>query len=85
MSMARMFLDQHAFLHSGDITNGRSFFDQVFADLTDAQMRVRAGKGANSLAWLLWHVARTEDVSFPAKGKPFVRRERKAAGFEEDG
>jgi hypothetical protein len=48
-------------------------------------MRVRPGKGVNSLAWLLWHVARTEDVSFPAKGKPFVRRERKAAGFEEDG
>jgi hypothetical protein len=63
MIMARMFLDQHAFLHSGDITDGPSFFDQAFADLTDAQMRVRPGKGMNSLAWLLWHMARTEDVN----------------------
>jgi len=63
MSMARMFLDQHAFLHSADITNGPSFVDRTFADLTDAQMRVRPGKGVNSLAWLLWHMARTEDVN----------------------
>ncbi len=63
MSMARMFLDQHAFLHSADITNGPSFVDGTFAGLTDAQMRVRPGKGVNSLAWLLWHMARTEDVN----------------------
>jgi len=63
MSMARMFLDQHAYLHSGDITKGPSFFDQAFAGLTDAQMRVRPGKGVNSFAWLLWHMARTEDVN----------------------
>jgi len=63
MSMARMFLDQHAFLHSADITNGLSFVDGTFAGLTDAQMRVRPGKGVNSLAWLLWHMARTEDVN----------------------
>ena len=63
MTMARMFLDQHAFLHSADITNGRSFVDGTFAGLTDAQMRVRPGKGVNSIAWLLWHMARTEDVN----------------------
>lgn len=58
-----MFLDQHAFLHSGDITSGPSFFDQAFADLTDGQKRIRPGKSLNSLAWLLWHMARTEDVN----------------------
>jgi hypothetical protein len=63
MSMARMFLDQHAFLHSADITNGPSFVDRTFDVLSDAQMRVRPGKGVNSLAWLLWHMARTEDVN----------------------
>ncbi len=63
MSMAQMFLDQHAFLHSADITNRPSFVDRTFSVLSDAQMRVRPAKGLNSLAWLLWHMARTEDLN----------------------
>jgi hypothetical protein len=63
MGMAQMFLDQHVFLHSAEITNGLSFVDRTFADLTDAQMRLRPGQGVNSLAWLLWHMARTEDAN----------------------
>jgi hypothetical protein len=41
---------------------GGSFADRVFGGLTDDQMRLRPAKGLNSLAWLLWHMARTEDV-----------------------
>ena len=36
-------------------------FDGLLDGLTDAQLRQRP-HGANSVAWLLWHVARCEDV-----------------------
>jgi hypothetical protein len=36
---------------------------RVFGNLTDDQMRVRPGVSLNSLVWLLWHMARTEDVA----------------------
>lgn len=36
--------------------------DFVFAGLSDDQLRHRPRKGQNSLAWLLWHSARYEDV-----------------------
>src|SRR5262249_36773130 len=55
---------QHALLHTADVTNGApSIADRTFAGVTDSQMRLRPGKGLNSLAWLLWHMARTEDVN----------------------
>jgi len=58
-----MFLEQHALLHSATVTNGPSMVDRTFDGLTDAQMRQRPTPGGNSLAWLLWHMARTEDVT----------------------
>jgi len=30
--------------------------------LTDEQMRVRPREDLNSLAWLMWHIARAEDI-----------------------
>jgi hypothetical protein len=39
-----------------------SIADQVFSGLTDQLMRARPAKGFNSLVWLLWHMARVEDV-----------------------
>src|SRR5262249_25594966 len=57
------FLGQHAAVHAVEVS-GREFPGQrVFAGLTDEQMRVRPGPGLNSLVWLLWHMARTEDVA----------------------
>lgn len=35
----------------------------ILPGLTDAQLRQSPGPGQNSLAWLLWHVARNEDVA----------------------
>ena len=63
MDAVSFFLVQHGSLHAAEVTGGRTYADSVFAGLTDAQMRTRAGKRLNSLAWLLWHMARTEDAA----------------------
>src|SRR5262249_49558483 len=63
MTASRMLLPQHALLHAGDAGSGPSVADRTLTGLTDAPMRLRPGKGLNSIAWLLWHMARTEDVS----------------------
>ena len=63
MDLVGFFLSQHAAVHAADVS-GRSFPAQrVFDGLNDDQMRVRPGTGLNSLVWLLWHMARTEDVA----------------------
>jgi hypothetical protein len=33
-------------------------------------LRARPAKGVNSILWLLWHMARTEDASVNLVGKP---------------
>jgi DinB superfamily len=64
MDLTRFFLGQHAATHASDVYDGRpSRFDRVLADLSEAQLRVRPAAGVNSLVWLLWHMARTEDVA----------------------
>ena len=63
MDLVGFFLSQHAAVHAIDVS-GRAFGTQrIFSDLSDDQMRIRPGKGLNSLVWLLWHMARTEDVA----------------------
>ena len=54
MDLVGFFLTQHA---------NQSFADRVFSGVSDVEMRVRPGKGLNSLVWLLWHMARVEDVA----------------------
>lgn len=39
----------------------REFVDDILDDLSEAQVRARP-HGLNSIAWLLWHTARIEDV-----------------------
>jgi DinB superfamily len=63
MDTLSFFLVQHGHLHSLDVATGESYADRVFAGLTDDQMRARPGNRLNSLIWLLWHMARTEDVA----------------------
>jgi len=63
MDAILFFLEQHARLHAADVPDGASVADRILGGLTDDQMRLRPAKGTNSLAWLLWHMARTEDVS----------------------
>ena len=58
-----LFLQQHAAVHSAAVGgNKMSMADRTFAGLSDAQMRVRPREDLNSLAWLMFHIARAEDV-----------------------
>jgi len=61
----RLFLNQHAMLHSAEMSHSGlwSFEDEVFEGLTEAQMRSRPAGDTNSIAWLIWHIARIEDVT----------------------
>jgi hypothetical protein len=64
MDLLTSFFLTHSYNHAGDVSGHRSSLtDRVFGGLTDAQMRARPVKGVNSLVWLLWHMARTEDVA----------------------
>jgi hypothetical protein len=63
MDIRELFLDQHAAVHSAAVGgNKMSSSERTFTGLTDEQMRVRPREDLNSLAWLMWHIARAEDV-----------------------
>lgn len=64
MDIADFFLLHHARVHSSDVAEaeGGSLADQILADVTDPSLRVCPDAGINSLAWLLWHMARSEDA-----------------------
>ena len=40
----------------------RTLLDDLLKGLTDAQVRGRPHAGVNTVAWLIWHAARIEDV-----------------------
>ena len=63
MDLVAYFLTEHAAVHAVEVGRRTSVSQRVLAEPTDAQMRVRPGPGLNSLVWLLWHMARTEDVA----------------------
>ena len=58
MDAAQFFLLRYEPLHA-------MMTDRLLADLTEAQLRARP-HGQNSIAWLLWHVARAEDIGVNA-------------------
>src|SRR5262244_506170 len=63
MDARDLFLEQHAAVHSAAVGgNKMSAAERTFTGLTDAQMRVRPREDLNSLAWLLFHIARGEDI-----------------------
>ena len=63
MDARDLFLDQHAAVHSAAVGgNKMSAAERAFAGVTDEQMRLRPREDLNSLAWLLWHIARAEDI-----------------------
>lgn len=63
MDLVTFFLRQHAAVHASDVGGGASLVERVFGELDDDTMRTRPGRGLNSLVWLLWHMARTEDAA----------------------
>lgn len=72
----RLWLRQHAMVHAAAMARegGWSFQDEVLEGLTDEQIRRQPGVGTNSIAWLLWHIARIEDVTMNllVAGRPQV-------------
>jgi hypothetical protein len=63
MDARDMFLQQHTAVHSAAVGgNKASVVERNLAGLTDEQMRVRPREDLNSIAWLLWHIARAEDI-----------------------
>jgi hypothetical protein len=63
MDARALFLMQHARLHAGATsgTSDVSFQDGLCEGLSDAQL-VERPHGVNSIAWLLWHITRFEDL-----------------------
>ena len=63
MDVRDLFLNQHSAMHSAAVGgNKMSAAERTFTGLTDEQMRVRPREDLNSLAWLMWHIARAEDI-----------------------
>jgi len=63
MDARDLFLDQHGAVHSAAVAgNKMSAAERAFGGLSDEQMRLRPREDLNSLAWLMWHVARLEDI-----------------------
>jgi len=62
MDARDLFLDQHTAVHSLAVGgNKASAAERVFG-VTDEQMRLRPREDLNSLAWIMWHIARSEDI-----------------------
>ena len=65
MDATELLLRDHARTHSlavGQPEGGISIADVVVSGLDDDQIRCRPQAGLNSLAWLIWHMARSEDA-----------------------
>jgi len=60
-----MFMKQHAMVHSAGMAKagGPSFEDEVLDDMPVEQMRHIPKGSDHSVAWLIWHMARIEDVT----------------------
>lgn len=65
MDVLTLFLHQHARTHSAAIAAMEGEFsleESAVRGLTEEQLRIRP-HGLNSIAWILWHIARAEDVA----------------------
>lgn len=61
----QLFMSQHAMLHSRKMarTETWSFEDEVFKDIPDDHIRWIPPVCDHSIAWLIWHIARCEDIT----------------------
>ena len=63
MDARDMFLQQHSAVHSAAVGGNKlSAAERTLTGLSDEQMRVRPREDLNSIAWLVWHIARGEDI-----------------------
>ncbi len=60
-----LFFIQHAMLHSADIARPVrwSYEDEIFAGMDYQKIRCVPVGNDHSIAWLIWHLARIEDVA----------------------
>jgi hypothetical protein len=60
-----LFLDQHAMVHSAKLSKTKlwSFEDELLQDMTDEEIRQIPPGGEHSVAWILFHLARIEDIT----------------------
>ena len=65
MNIRQLFLERHACVHANTMTDAGTWKeeDTVCSDLTEAELRSLPTDQHNSVAWLLWHMARCEDVA----------------------
>jgi hypothetical protein len=60
----KLLLDHHAQLHASSVAHSKwSFEDALLHDLTHEQIRHIPVGQEHSVAWLLWHMARIEDIA----------------------
>jgi hypothetical protein len=61
----QLFLNQHAMLHSRNMaqTTLWSFEDEVLSDMPTVQIRRIPPGREHSVAWLIWHMTRCEDIT----------------------
>ena len=60
-----LFQSQHAAVHTAEISGAAnwSLHDEVLQGLTETQIKAVPRPGQNSIAWLLWHITRIEDMT----------------------
>ena len=60
-----LFLNQHAMVHAAEMSQAGlwSFEDEILDGVTGQQMRLIPSKCEHSIAWILWHMTRIEDVT----------------------
>ena len=60
-----LFLSLHARVHCAQISRPAqwSFEDEVWQNATEPILRNIPPRGAHSIAWIIWHIARIEDVT----------------------
>jgi len=60
-----LFMNQHAMVHSAEMSKSKlySFEDEVWQDLTEEAVRSIPRNCKHSIAWIIWHIARIEDVT----------------------
>jgi hypothetical protein len=60
-----LFLIQHAMVHAANVSKTRlwSFEEEVLRGMPDEQIRCVPPGGEHSIAWILFHIARCEDIT----------------------
>jgi hypothetical protein len=60
-----LFMIQHAMVHSAKVTKTKlwSFEDDVLNDMPEDQIRCMPPGGEHSIAWIIFHIARCEDIT----------------------